>query len=236
MLDVNFLTSAASKGVPDASLRFIEPSDAGGGQPQRNGVVFSRSGALADTEGVGPALAQILELVEAVWIYRTAGDLPDGMTRLPSAGAKASWSVAEVSAFQYQIGNEHSPTDRMGRQVIRIGADDLFEVQWFRREGSLQCRGALRPGLFRTLLEGLHSAGFPEIPAEVPPPGAALAHYRLERSAGNLEATLYPGFAENSDALSPVQTVLNQLTRELAGTGSREASGWIENQGEWHEL
>ena len=236
LLDASFISAARGKGIPDASLRFVEASDARSGKPQRKGVVFSRSGVLADTEGVGPALAPVLELVEAVWIYRTAGDLPAGMTRLPSAGATASWSVEEVSTLQYQIGNEHSPTDRMGRQVLRIGADDRFEVQWYRREGALQCQGTVRPGLFRTLLEGLHSAGFPEIAGELPPPGAALADYRVERPAGHLEATLYPGAAEKSAALSPVQRVLNQLTRELAGPGSREPSGWIEDQGEWHEL
>ena len=233
-------STPASSAPRRRDLRCVAPLCRGVGCAKRKaaakgGVVFS-SGVLADTEGVGPALAPVLELVEAVWIYRTAGDLPAGMTRLPSAGATASWSVEEVSTLQYQIGNEHSPTDRMGRQVLRIGADDRFEVQWYRRGGVAAVSGHRKARSLPNTSGRTSQRRFSEIAGELPatrgrfgglPRGAA---GRTSRGNTLSRRRREIGCVESRPARAqPAHT-------RAGGTRERRPSGWIEDQGEWHEL
>lgn len=136
---------------------------------------------------------------------------------MSSPKSESSWEEQDVIFLEYEIGNENNPTDRIGRQILRLSKDDRYELTWIRRNGTHFAKGSVRKGLTIELVQYLQMSGFPNILSVIPPPGGAIAKYSLILSSRTLRANIYPPKAEETKYFSHIQTILNQLTRELAG-------------------
>lgn len=216
-----------NRSTSDTSLRFIMPSELEGGPPNVWVTKFCRKHRLEESDRAHGALSELLSVVKAVESYRRNGILPKwmGLFSVPMSetDSSESWDVLDVVALEYEIGNEHSPTDRIGRQILKLTRDDHYECTWIRRDGTRVFDGRVRNGLFAELILSLLTSGFPSVPSAVAPPGGAIATYRLQLSGQELSAYVYPPKAESNEHLGHVQKLLNQLSRELAG-GKRDPS------------
>jgi hypothetical protein len=55
------------------------------------------------------------------------------------------FDVQAASRFEYEIGNEHSPTDPFGRQHVVIFSGDRFEYTVYKKQGRIErLSGSLR--------------------------------------------------------------------------------------------
>jgi hypothetical protein len=144
------------------------------------------------------------------------------------------FDVQAASRFEYEIGNEHSPTDPFGRQHVVVFSGDRFEYTVYKKQGRLErLSGSLRAGSFKTLCEHLAESAFPNIDHSPIPMGGAYAAYRLEVEGNTLETRLvYPNTARSEPGLSALQPLMDQLTRAFSD-GDVQQSEWIASTGEW---
>jgi len=229
--------NGANGAAPDTLFRTLI-RDASGKNYRTKGKVFSRK-VLADSKGPSAeALQSIMHWVEGVWHYRSAGDLAPGLhlklDQQKAQTASSRWKPEEVQYLEYEIGNEHSPTDSMGRQVLRFGADDTLQVTWIRRSGRLEASFRVRVGLMQSLIQQLHDFGFPGLPGGNVPAGASCGTYRLKFTDQELVDSVYPATAQGLSGLRELQNTLNRLTRELvSGPAKLPDSGLILEREEW---
>jgi hypothetical protein len=139
-----------------------------------------------------------------------------------------------ASRFEYEIGNEHSPTDPFGRQHVVVFPTDRFEYTVYKKQGWVErLSGSLRAGLFETLCGHLAESAFPNIDHSPIPMGGAYAAYRLEVEGDTLETRLvYPNKARSESGLSALQPLMDQLTGAFSG-GTVGQSELIASTGEW---
>lgn len=237
LISGDFMAAARKSGRPDSMLRFLGAADSAGKSTKLNGVVFSKDSLLNEAGKTSVALSKIMDRVEAVWSYRVAGDLPDGLKLLNSGGGTMQglqeWEAQDVLLLEYEIGNEHNPADKLGRQVVCLTPDDRFQVTWHRKNQMLKSEGLLHPGLVQTLFQQLKVAGFPEVPQKSPPAGAAMGEYRLTLPGGILRASVLPSQAGELSGLKEVQQTLNRLTRELGAGAPALESTLIVTMEDW---
>jgi hypothetical protein len=123
---------------------------------------------------------------------------------------------------RYQIGNEHSPTDRSGRYILDLDGDGALRVEHRSWEGPVRAWVATAaPSLRYKLGRALGTAGFPAEPeVGMPVPGTRMR--ALVVSGGPDGSVLVPQAALEVPSWGALFSLLDGLLAQLSG---REVAG-----------
>jgi hypothetical protein len=107
-----------------------------------------------------------------------------------------------VERIWYEAGNEHSPTDPLGRITLDLDGKGSLRIDHRGWDGHRAWTARVDPGFLDLLGAALRAAGFPADPMIMPPSGARLRELRVTGDpAGEVllpwhDALKLPGYSE----------------------------------------
>ncbi len=137
----------------------------------------------------------------------------------PSAMAQnAVWSFigggivgTQKRDVSYSVGQAFSPGDSVGRDELRFGEDDQFELSNERLSEKRVWRGRFRAGVFQQIEERIKTSTFPQLPTQPPVAGAALRELTYQGRCALLPLH-EPGLRPEDQALF---AALDQLVQSI---------------------
>ena len=121
----------------------------------------------------------------------------------------------------YMVGNEHSPTDPLGRSDLVIEIDGQARLNQYTRAGCRTWTGTIAASALDRLWAALEEAKFPEMPRHLVPAGSAIRDLNVGGPEGKSAYIAYhaaeslPGY---SVAFLILDTVIRQISRDAVKT------------------